>query len=199
MQPKDITDNQAFKGFTNHECPFLPCHPGVKREFNCLFCYCPLIAYECPGPYPDPRRRHGHHDPAPARRGRLPRRALRRLAATSRATTTCWCSPARRDRATSTAPTSPPAPTSSRPTPSTPPASPWPTTAWRTWPYEINVAGGAAGRGGRRSRGPRRPRFVAGVLGPDQPHRLDLAGRQRPRLPQRRLRRPGDAYRATRG
>ncbi len=51
MQPKDTTNNQAFKGFTNHACPFLPCHAGVKREFNCLFCYCPLIAYECPGPY----------------------------------------------------------------------------------------------------------------------------------------------------
>ena len=23
----------------------------MEREFNCLFCYCPLIAYECPGPY----------------------------------------------------------------------------------------------------------------------------------------------------
>jgi hypothetical protein len=36
-----------------------------------------------------------------------------------------------------------------------------------------------------------RPRFVAGVLGPDQPHRLDLAGRQRPRQAQRALRRAG--------
>ena len=40
---------------------------------------------------PGARRRHGHGDPArPARRGGLPRRAVRRLAAaTSRATTTC--------------------------------------------------------------------------------------------------------------
>ncbi len=51
MQPKDSTNRQGFKGFTNDACPFLPCHAGVKREFNCLFCYCPLIAYECPGPY----------------------------------------------------------------------------------------------------------------------------------------------------
>jgi Zn-finger protein len=51
MQPKDTTTNEAFKGYTNTECPFLPCHKGVKAEFNCLFCYCPLIAYECPGPY----------------------------------------------------------------------------------------------------------------------------------------------------
>lgn len=51
MEPKDATLNEAYKGFTNTACPFYPCHPGVKREFNCLFCYCPLIAYECPGPY----------------------------------------------------------------------------------------------------------------------------------------------------
>jgi Zn-finger protein len=51
MQPKDSTTNEAYKGYTNHDCPFMPCHKGVRREFNCLFCYCPLIAYECPGPY----------------------------------------------------------------------------------------------------------------------------------------------------
>lgn len=51
MQPKDLTSNEGFKGFTNHDCPFLPCHEGVRGDFNCLFCYCPLIAYECPGPY----------------------------------------------------------------------------------------------------------------------------------------------------
>jgi len=51
MEPKKVTDNEAFKGFTNTACPFYPCHSGTTREFNCLFCYCPLIAYECPGPY----------------------------------------------------------------------------------------------------------------------------------------------------
>lgn len=51
MEPKDSTENEAYKGFTNEACPFMPCHKGVRREFNCLFCYCPLIAYECPGPY----------------------------------------------------------------------------------------------------------------------------------------------------
>ena len=31
--------------FTNHACPYLPCHEGVElKEFNCLFCYCPLYA-----------------------------------------------------------------------------------------------------------------------------------------------------------
>jgi len=51
IQPKDTTETRHFKGFTNHQCEFFPCHTGVGREFNCLFCYCPLIAYECPGPY----------------------------------------------------------------------------------------------------------------------------------------------------
>lgn len=41
-----------FKGFKNESCEFFPCHKGVKREdFNCLFCYCPLMNQECPGPY----------------------------------------------------------------------------------------------------------------------------------------------------
>jgi len=43
--------NEAYKGFTNDACPFYPCHAGVRRAFNCLFCYCPLYAYRCPGPY----------------------------------------------------------------------------------------------------------------------------------------------------
>ncbi|MFD2234880.1 cysteine-rich small domain-containing protein [Phaeospirillum tilakii] len=51
MEPKDTTQNEAYKGFTNTNCPFYPCHEGVKREFNCLFCYCPLNALACPGPY----------------------------------------------------------------------------------------------------------------------------------------------------
>ena len=37
----------------------------------------------------------------------------------------------------------------------------------------------------------RRPRFVAGALGPDQPHRLAVAGRQRSGLSQRQLRSAG--------
>jgi len=40
-----------FKGFTNTACEFYPCHKGVRREFNCLFCYCPLLERHCPGPY----------------------------------------------------------------------------------------------------------------------------------------------------
>ena len=59
-EPKDITTNEAYKGFTNWNCPFLPCHKGVKREFSCLLCYCPLIAYECPGPYKVFTDKHGN-------------------------------------------------------------------------------------------------------------------------------------------
>ena len=40
-------------------------------------------------------------------------------------------------------------------------------------------------------RTPDRKRYVAGGARPDQPHRVDLAGRQRPRLPQHHLRRAG--------
>ncbi|WPL19315.1 Cysteine-rich small domain protein [Thiorhodovibrio winogradskyi] len=42
---------RAFKGFTHRACEYYPCHHGVRRAFNCLFCYCPLIERECPGPY----------------------------------------------------------------------------------------------------------------------------------------------------
>jgi Zn-finger protein len=43
---------RPFQGYTNTTCEFFPCHAGVFTEgFNCLFCYCPLIDRECPGPY----------------------------------------------------------------------------------------------------------------------------------------------------
>jgi Zn-finger protein len=46
--PMDGTGEElAFDSsfFTNHACPYLPCHEGVElKEFNCLFCYCPLYA-----------------------------------------------------------------------------------------------------------------------------------------------------------
>lgn len=51
MEPKDTVVSDGYKGFTNARCPFLPCHKGVRRDFNCLFCYCPLYAYTCIGPY----------------------------------------------------------------------------------------------------------------------------------------------------
>ncbi|MBK1650109.1 cysteine-rich small domain-containing protein [Rhabdochromatium marinum] len=45
------TSTAAFKGFTHSQCEYYPCHRQVRRPFNCLFCYCPLIERECPGPY----------------------------------------------------------------------------------------------------------------------------------------------------
>ena len=56
---EQLPAEEAFKGFTNTDCPYFPCHPGVERAFNCLFCYCPLNAYECPGPYRVITDRHG--------------------------------------------------------------------------------------------------------------------------------------------
>lgn len=39
----------SYKFFTNKECKYYPCHKDIN-ELNCLFCYCPLHAYEhCPG------------------------------------------------------------------------------------------------------------------------------------------------------
>ncbi|MDF2613078.1 MAG: metal-binding protein [Clostridia bacterium] len=36
---------EHYKFFQNRECEYFPCH-RVKddKEFNCLFCYCPLYA-----------------------------------------------------------------------------------------------------------------------------------------------------------
>lgn len=50
-QPSETVSTDHFKGFTNDRCKFLPCHQGVRREFNCLFCYCPLVFLKCPGLY----------------------------------------------------------------------------------------------------------------------------------------------------
>jgi len=50
----------SFKGFTNFNCEYYPCHTGIKNEYNCLFCYCPLIAYKCPGPYEVFEDKHGN-------------------------------------------------------------------------------------------------------------------------------------------
>ena len=49
-EPKDTVKTTHFKGFTNTQCEFFPCHKPHK-EFNCLFCYCPLVQLKCPGPY----------------------------------------------------------------------------------------------------------------------------------------------------
>lgn len=35
----------SYRFFQNRDCPYFPCHT-VKdsKDFNCLFCYCPLYA-----------------------------------------------------------------------------------------------------------------------------------------------------------
>ncbi len=44
----------AYQFFQNRECEFFPCHGGAEeKDFNCLFCYCPLYALgeKCGGRY----------------------------------------------------------------------------------------------------------------------------------------------------
>lgn len=38
------------KYFCNRECEYYPCHKGMD-DLNCLFCYCPMYHYKCPGNY----------------------------------------------------------------------------------------------------------------------------------------------------
>ena len=34
----------SYKFFSNKKCKYFPCHEGVgEDEFNCLFCFCPLV------------------------------------------------------------------------------------------------------------------------------------------------------------
>lgn len=36
---------EHYKFVQNISCEFFPCHEGVNsKDFNCLFCYCPLYA-----------------------------------------------------------------------------------------------------------------------------------------------------------
>lgn len=51
MEPKDKIDTIYYKGYSNTHCEFFPCHTGVGKDFNCLYCYCPLAWLECPGKY----------------------------------------------------------------------------------------------------------------------------------------------------
>ena len=58
--------------------------------------------------------------------------------------------------------------------------------------YELNYAGAALARkAADEFSTPEKPRYVAGAIGPDDADRVDLAGRQRPRRPQRLLRPAG--------
>ena len=36
-------ENKHYSFFQNRECEYFPCHKDVEeKDFNCLFCYCPL-------------------------------------------------------------------------------------------------------------------------------------------------------------
>ena len=38
-------DGRNYAFFQNRSCESFPCHDGVdERDFNCLFCFCPLYA-----------------------------------------------------------------------------------------------------------------------------------------------------------
>ena len=61
-EPKDVAESTNFMGFTHKDCEFFPCHVGVtdpEDNFNCLYCYCPLIFIQCPGPYSVYADKHG--------------------------------------------------------------------------------------------------------------------------------------------
>ncbi len=45
---------KKYSFFSNKECEYFPCHPWKEgKDFNCLFCYCPLYALggDCGGNY----------------------------------------------------------------------------------------------------------------------------------------------------
>ncbi|MCR5785452.1 MAG: cysteine-rich small domain-containing protein [Eubacterium sp.] len=47
-------DKKHYSFYQNTECEFFPCHKGIdEKDFNCLFCYCPLYALgkDCGGNY----------------------------------------------------------------------------------------------------------------------------------------------------
>ena len=36
-------EKNSSRFFRNTECQYFPCHKGIaEKDFNCLFCYCPL-------------------------------------------------------------------------------------------------------------------------------------------------------------
>ena len=36
---------KRYRFFQHRDCEYFPCHEGVPpKDFNCLFCYCPLYA-----------------------------------------------------------------------------------------------------------------------------------------------------------
>ena len=40
-----MADDRHYAFFQNRECEYFPCHKTSRPEdFNCLFCYCPLLS-----------------------------------------------------------------------------------------------------------------------------------------------------------
>lgn len=40
-----MAETKHYQFFQNRECEYFPCHKGVSdKDFNCLFCFCPLYA-----------------------------------------------------------------------------------------------------------------------------------------------------------
>lgn len=48
-----INMSENYKFVQNRKCEFWPCHKGIiDKEFNCLFCFCPLYSKDnCGGNY----------------------------------------------------------------------------------------------------------------------------------------------------
>ncbi|MDM8534866.1 cysteine-rich small domain-containing protein [Clostridiaceae bacterium HSG29] len=44
--------SMKYKYFEHKECEYFPCHTYPHKDFNCLFCYCPLYPFkDCGGNY----------------------------------------------------------------------------------------------------------------------------------------------------
>lgn len=48
----------SYHFFENRGCQYFPCHNGL-RDFNCLFCYCPLYAKEHCAGNPEYKEKNG--------------------------------------------------------------------------------------------------------------------------------------------
>jgi Zn-finger protein len=47
IKDKKSENEYSHRYYCNHDCEFFPCHNDIKEEdFNCLTCYCPLMAQE---------------------------------------------------------------------------------------------------------------------------------------------------------
>lgn len=49
-----MPESSHYAFFSNTQCEYFPCHPtDSPKDFNCLFCYCPLYALgaRCGGNY----------------------------------------------------------------------------------------------------------------------------------------------------